>query len=167
MAIAAIVGSPVVDEISAHDPDLVSAGGSRTWSVRGRNFVVAVTELEAGDRLTEHDLPDEYVLLVQDDAVVGVEHDGRGLVSVPDSALVLAGRLLWNYWPTGVTVSWAQQHGGPYPATTAPTTTSVGTAAIDRFLRPVAWQGFPDTLLPPPIQEANPWHLPRRTDGEH
>ena len=89
MAIAAIVGSPVVDEISARDPDLVSAGGSRTWSVSGRNFVVAVTELEAGDRLTEHDLPDEYVLLVQDDAMLGVEHDGRALVSVSEPALVV------------------------------------------------------------------------------
>ncbi|WP_330254400.1 aldehyde dehydrogenase (NADP(+)) [Nocardia sp. NBC_00565] len=78
----------------------------------------------------------------------------------------LAGRLLWNDWPTGVTVSWAQQHGGPYPATTAPTTTSVGTAAITRFLRPIAWQGFPDRLLPPALREANPWRLPRRVDGK-
>ncbi|WP_236795382.1 aldehyde dehydrogenase (NADP(+)) [Amycolatopsis sp. GM8] len=77
----------------------------------------------------------------------------------------LAGRLLWNDWPTGVTVSWAQQHGGPYPATTAPTTTSVGTAAIERFLRPVAWQGFPDALLPPALRESNPWELPRRVNG--
>ena len=59
-----------------------------------------------------------------------------------------AGRVLWNQWPTGVSVTYAQQHGGPYPATTAPTTTSVGTAAIERFLRPVAYQGFPATLLP-------------------
>jgi NADP-dependent aldehyde dehydrogenase len=78
----------------------------------------------------------------------------------------LAGRLLWNEWPTGVTVSWAQQHGGPYPATTTPTTTSVGTAAVERFLRPVAWQGFPDALLPEALREANPWQLPRRTDGQ-
>ncbi|MEV6560763.1 aldehyde dehydrogenase (NADP(+)) [Nocardia sp. NPDC051756] len=78
----------------------------------------------------------------------------------------LAGRLIWNEWPTGVTVTWAQQHGGPYPATTAPTTTSVGTAAIDRFLRPVAWQGFPDSLLPPALREDNPWQLPRRIDGK-
>ncbi|MFG1795937.1 aldehyde dehydrogenase (NADP(+)) [Nocardia sp. NPDC049149] len=78
----------------------------------------------------------------------------------------LAGRLVWNDWPTGVTVTWAQQHGGPYPATTAPTTTSVGTAAIDRFLRPVAWQGFPDRLLPPALRENNPWRLPRRVDGK-
>ena len=78
----------------------------------------------------------------------------------------LAGRLLWNDCPTGVTVSWAQQHGGPYPATTAPATTSVGAATIDRFLRPMAWQGFPDALLPPPVQESNPWQLPRRIDGK-
>jgi NADP-dependent aldehyde dehydrogenase len=78
----------------------------------------------------------------------------------------LGGRLLWNQWPTGVTVTWAQQHGGPYPATTAPTTTSVGTAAIHRFLRPIAWQGFPDALLPHALQEDNPWRLPRRVDGQ-
>lgn len=59
-----------------------------------------------------------------------------------------AGRLLWNQWPTGVSVTYAQQHGGPYPATTAPGTTSVGTAAIARFVRPVAYQGFPASLLP-------------------
>ncbi|MEW9519129.1 aldehyde dehydrogenase (NADP(+)) [Streptomyces tubercidicus] len=77
-----------------------------------------------------------------------------------------AGRLVWNEWPTGVTVSWAQHHGGPYPATTAPTTTSVGAAAIARFQRPVAWQGFPDALLPEALREGNPWGLPRRVDGE-
>lgn len=59
-----------------------------------------------------------------------------------------AGRLLWNQWPTGVSVTGAQQHGGPYPASTAPATTSVGAAAIERFVRPVAWQGFPEHLLP-------------------
>ncbi|WP_162903801.1 aldehyde dehydrogenase family protein [Leucobacter sp. wl10] len=59
-----------------------------------------------------------------------------------------AGRLLWRQWPTGVSVTAAQQHGGPYPASTTSQTTSVGTAAIFRFLRPVAWQGFPQNLLP-------------------
>lgn len=77
----------------------------------------------------------------------------------------LAGRLLWNDWPTGITLSWAQQHGGPYPATTAPGFTSMGTAAIARFLRPVAWQGFPDALLPPALRADNPWRAPRRVDG--
>ncbi|MBS2547964.1 hypothetical protein KGQ19_13930 [Catenulispora sp. NL8] len=89
MSIAAIAGTPVVDEISQRDPDLVSAGGSRTWSARGRNFVVAITELEAGDRLAEHDVPDEFVLLVQDDAEVSVEHEGQAPVSVSEPALVV------------------------------------------------------------------------------
>ncbi|MFE0022016.1 aldehyde dehydrogenase (NADP(+)) [Amycolatopsis sp. NPDC059021] len=99
-------------------------------------------------------------------ATIQGEEDEADLVRGLLPALTrLAGRLLWNDWPTGVTVSWAQQHGGPYPATTAPTTTSVGTAAIERFLRPVAWQGFPDALLPEALRDANPWRLPRRTDG--
>lgn len=89
MTIAAVTGAAVVDEVSARDPDLTSAGGSRTWSVCGRNFVVAITELAAGDRLTEDGLPDEYLLLVQDDAVVGVEHGGRPPVAVASPALVV------------------------------------------------------------------------------
>jgi acyl-CoA reductase-like NAD-dependent aldehyde dehydrogenase len=76
-----------------------------------------------------------------------------------------AGRVLWNGWPTGVTVSYAQHHGGPYPATTAPATTSVGTAAIARFTRPVSYQDLPDAALPPALQEANPWGIARRVDG--
>ncbi|MEX5257981.1 aldehyde dehydrogenase (NADP(+)) [Kocuria arenosa] len=75
-----------------------------------------------------------------------------------------SGRVLWNGWPTGVTVSYAQFHGGPYPATTS-ATTSVGTAAIGRFMRPVAYQTFPDAQLPPALQEANPWAITRRVDG--
>lgn len=76
-----------------------------------------------------------------------------------------AGRVLWNQWPTGVSVTAAQQHGGPYPATTAVGTTSVGTAAITRFLRPVAYQNVPEVLLPEALREANPLGIPRRIDG--
>ena len=74
------------------------------------------------------------------------------------------GRVLRNGWPTGVSVTYAQQHGGPYPAATS-TTTSVGTAAARRFLRPVAYQDFADADLPPELQEANPLGVPRRVDG--
>ncbi|WP_058853124.1 aldehyde dehydrogenase (NADP(+)), partial [Nocardia jinanensis] len=59
-----------------------------------------------------------------------------------------AGRIIWNQWPTGVTVSDAQQHGGPWPATTAPVSTSVGTGAALRFARPVAYQNMPAATLP-------------------
>ncbi|MGI5169817.1 aldehyde dehydrogenase (NADP(+)) [Spirillospora sp. CA-253888] len=82
-----------------------------------------------------------------------------------DLAAALAGRsgrVLWNQWPTGVSVTHAMQHGGPFPATTAPATTSVGTAAVERFLRPVAYQGWPQELLPPPLRDDNPWKVPQR-----
>ncbi|TDD89189.1 aldehyde dehydrogenase (NADP(+)) [Saccharopolyspora karakumensis] len=72
-----------------------------------------------------------------------------------------AGRVIFNQWPTGVAVTPAQQHGGPYPATTAVSHTSVGTAAIDRFLRPVSYQNCPEALLPAALRDANPLGLPR------
>ncbi|MFC7343679.1 aldehyde dehydrogenase (NADP(+)) [Saccharopolyspora griseoalba] len=73
-----------------------------------------------------------------------------------------AGRLLFNGWPTGVAVSHAMQHGGPYPATTDARFTSVGTAAIDRFLRPVTYQNVPSALLPPALRDDNPWGVPQQ-----
>lgn len=76
-----------------------------------------------------------------------------------------SGRVIWNGWPTGVSVTFAQQHGGPYPATTSPSSTSVGTAAIGRFLRPVAYQDFPQDHLPAALRDDNPWKLPRLVDG--
>jgi NADP-dependent aldehyde dehydrogenase len=76
-----------------------------------------------------------------------------------------AGRLLVNGWPTGVEVCDAMVHGGPFPATSDSRTTSVGTAAILRFLRPVCYQDFPDSLLPTALKHANPLHLSRLLDG--
>jgi NADP-dependent aldehyde dehydrogenase len=64
----------------------------------------------------------------------------------------IAGRIVCNGWPTGVAVVAAQHHGGPWPATTAPAYTSVGTAAIRRWLTPVAYQDLPPALLPPPLR---------------
>jgi alpha-ketoglutaric semialdehyde dehydrogenase len=75
------------------------------------------------------------------------------------------GRIIVNGWPTGVEVGHAMVHGGPFPATSDTRTTSVGTLAINRFLRPVAYQNLPQELLPSPLQDANPWHLNRRIDG--
>lgn len=74
-----------------------------------------------------------------------------------------AGRLIHNGWPTGVAVTLAQQHGGPFPATTDPSTTSVGTTAIDRWLVPVTFQDWPDELLPPELQRTNPLGVPVRS----
>jgi NADP-dependent aldehyde dehydrogenase len=76
-----------------------------------------------------------------------------------------AGRILVNGWPTGVEVSHAMVHGGPFPATSDSRTTSVGTLAIRRFLRPVCYQNLPAGLLPEAVQDANPLGLWRRMDG--
>ena len=76
-----------------------------------------------------------------------------------------AGRVVVNGWPTGVATTWAQQHGGPWPATSRPDATSVGAAALDRFTRPVAFQGVPDEVLPAALQSGNPWSVPRRVNG--
>jgi NADP-dependent aldehyde dehydrogenase len=95
-------------------------------------------------------------------------------IEEPDTALARdllpilerkAGRLVVNGFPTGVEVSYAIVHGGPSPATSDSRVTSVGAMAIDRFLRPVCYQDFPASLLPDPLQDANPLHLPRLVDG--
>ena len=77
-----------------------------------------------------------------------------------------AGRLLVNGWPTGVEVSHAMVHGGPFPATSDARTTSVGTAAILRFLRPVCYQNFPQALLPEALRDSNPPKVSKLLDGE-
>lgn len=71
------------------------------------------------------------------------------------------GRVLFNGWSTGVAVTPAQQHGGPWPATTNDSSTSVGTAAINRFLRPVAFQNAPAAFLPEALRDDNPLHVPQ------
>ncbi|NUB31459.1 aldehyde dehydrogenase (NADP(+)) [Azospirillum brasilense] len=76
-----------------------------------------------------------------------------------------AGRILANGWPTGVEVCHAMVHGGPFPATSDGRTTSVGTAAIERFLRPVCYQDIPADLLPQALRDGNPLGLWRRFDG--
>ena len=76
-----------------------------------------------------------------------------------------SGRVIVNGYPTGVGVSWSMQHGGPWPSTTSSTGTSVGAAAIERWLRPVTYQSTPDELLPPALRESNPLAIPRRVDG--
>lgn len=89
---------------------------------------------------------------------------GEQSVDVARVAAALAatsGRVLFDEWPTGVAVSPAMQHGGPSPATTHDAGTSVGTAAITRFLRAVSYQNAPQWLLPTQLRDENDWHTPR------
>lgn len=76
------------------------------------------------------------------------------------------GRILANGFPTGVEVSYAMVHGGPYPATSDSRATSVGAMAIERFLRPVCYQDLPAALLPESLADDNPLNLWRLRDGE-
>ncbi|HEY0807774.1 MAG TPA: aldehyde dehydrogenase (NADP(+)) [Pseudonocardiaceae bacterium] len=76
-----------------------------------------------------------------------------------------AGRILFNGFPTGVAVAWAQQHGGPWPATNT-LHTSVGLTSVRRFLRPVAWQDAPQSVLPAELRDdPGGAAVPRRVDG--
>ncbi|WP_291046367.1 aldehyde dehydrogenase family protein [Herbiconiux sp.] len=75
------------------------------------------------------------------------------------------GRVAVDAWPTGVIGTWAQQHGGPWPATSRPEATSVGAGALDRFLRPVTVQNARAGLIPAFVSRENPWSIPLRIDG--
>ncbi len=75
------------------------------------------------------------------------------------------GRLVFNGYPTGVEVCPSMVHGGPFPSTTAPQTTSVGTLAVYRFTRPVCFQDFPDAYLPDALKDSNPLRIARLEEG--
>ncbi|MFN3820451.1 aldehyde dehydrogenase (NADP(+)) [Blastomonas sp.] len=92
----------------------------------------------------------------------GDHDDARALLPVLERRV---GRILANGWPTGVEVGHAINHGGPYPATSDGRTTSVGTLAIDRFLRPVSYQDLPSDLLPPMLREGGQTGMVSRIDG--
>lgn len=91
----------------------------------------------------------------------GTTANAAQLRALVDAISKQVGRVLFNGWPTGVAVTPAQQHGGPWPATTNDTSTSVGTSAIKRFLRPVAFQNAPDAFLPDALRDGNPLSVPQ------
>lgn len=115
--------------------------------------------------------PDEYLRAARaldghlTAAVFGSEDDltaNRELISILAEK---AGRLIFNGFPTGVEVSPAMVHGGPYPSTSDARYTSVGTRAIYRFARPVCFQNFPDAQVPAELRAANPLGILRLVDG--
>jgi NADP-dependent aldehyde dehydrogenase len=147
-------------------------------------FKADVSLLLKGDELLQEEVfgPTTIVIEVEDRAQLAAALQGlRGqltatLIGEPDELLEYrwlaemlqekVGRILLNGYPTGVEVCEAMVHGGPYPATSDSRGTSVGTLAIDRFLRPVCFQNYPDALLPEALQNANPLGIRRLVDGE-
>jgi 2,5-dioxopentanoate dehydrogenase len=95
----------------------------------------------------------------------GTDEDLKEFAPLVDILREKAGRLVFGGMPTGLEVGPATQHGGPYPATTDPRFTSVGTAAILRFVRPVCFQDFPQAWLPAELKDENPRGIARLVDG--
>lgn len=96
----------------------------------------------------------------------GTEEDLKEYAELVEILEQKVGRIIFNGFPTGVEVCHSMVHGGPFPSTTAPQTTSVGTAAIKRFVRPVCYQDFPQDALPEALKDSNPLGIWRLVDGE-
>ncbi|WP_025468127.1 aldehyde dehydrogenase family protein, partial [Acinetobacter baumannii] len=147
-------------------------------------FKADVELLLAGDQLLQEEIfgPTTVIIEVEDKAqliqalqsmngqlTVTLIADEADLTEFADVVPVLeekAGRLLINGYPTGVEVCDAMVHGGPYPATSDARGTSVGTLAIDRYLRPVCYQNYPQSLLPEALKDSNPLQILRLVNGE-
>ncbi|MBF4458744.1 aldehyde dehydrogenase family protein [Pseudoclavibacter sp. VKM Ac-2867] len=97
--------------------------------------------------------------------VHAVDGDFEMIEGLVDVAAATSGRVVVNGVPTGVRVAWSTTHGGPYPASTSPSSTSVGASAIDRWTRPVTWQSTPDRFLPDELREDPREPVPTRVDG--
>ncbi|WP_020672966.1 aldehyde dehydrogenase family protein [Amycolatopsis nigrescens] len=184
--------SQIAESATGGVDELVAAGGrvvGRTegpaegWTVAATVLEVPIEKLQSGSRLLEECFGPVAVVVEYEDraqldqalgqlqgtltaAVMSAGPDDPEVAEFVSRLSTLAGRVTVNDWPTGVAITWAQQHGGPWPATTAPGTTSVGAGALARFTRPVAYQSVPDAALPAALQQANPWQLPRRIDGK-
>jgi NADP-dependent aldehyde dehydrogenase len=147
---AVVLSTTVADLLADPDAMLVECFGPTTLLVEYESVDDALEAIAAvGGSLTAtlHAGPD-------DDSAATAEALAR-----------ISGRVLFGGWPTGVAVNWAQQHGGPWPSTTSSTHTSVGAAAVRRWLRPVAYQSAPSAVLPAALRDDNPLRIPRRVDG--
>jgi alpha-ketoglutaric semialdehyde dehydrogenase len=108
-------------------------------------------------------------MLLKGQLTATLHSEGKEMGDYPeliDQLGLRVGRLLVNGFPTGVEVCDAMVHGGPFPASTDSRFTSVGTAAIARFVRPVCYQNFPEALLPEPLRNDNPLNILRLVNGE-
>lgn len=149
-------GWAVAPAVLAVRPQLLRAGSRLLAECFGPMALVAEYGSDEERQTVLATLPGSLAAAVQG----GDQHDPE-IGPLVDQLSQHVGRVLVNGWPTGVAVTWAQQHGGPWPATTNPAVSSVGAAALRRFIRPVAYQDVPDDALPP----ANPSQLHRRVDG--
>jgi acyl-CoA reductase-like NAD-dependent aldehyde dehydrogenase len=158
---------PMTDGITA--PGMVTllrvSDLSRTPHVFEEHFgpscVLAVYDSSAGLTTALDMLPSGLTATVH-----AQPHESPGTNALISALRGKVGRLIWNQFPTGVTVAGSMHHGGPYPGSSVSAHTSVGWTALRRFQRPVTYQNFPDDALPAALKDANPLGLTRRVDGE-
>lgn len=98
--------------------------------------------------------------------LMATEEDLAAYADILELQQTLAGRIIINSAPTGVEVCAAMVHGGPYPSTTDARYTSVGSSAIQRWVRPLCFQGFPDALLPDALKNSNPLNIWRTVNNQ-
>ncbi|MDT0684979.1 aldehyde dehydrogenase (NADP(+)) [Autumnicola psychrophila] len=170
---------------SKNNVEVLAKGKEESSSCRGTSYLLHTT---AQSFLSEHSLQEEIfgpstlaITAQHKDEIVkaaenlyghltitihGTEED---LLEHQDLIRVLeqkTGRIIINGYPTGVEVCDSMVHGGPFPATTDSRSTSVGTAAIKRFVRPVCYQSFPTSLLPDELKDGNPLKIWRLVNGD-
>jgi len=174
-----------LEHLLAHPGVTHLAGEKQSGNqARPQLFKADVSLLLKGDELLQEEVfgPTTIVIEAADDAQLKAALQGlRGQLTatlIGEQADLVAyqwlvplleqkvGRILVNGYPTGVEVCEAMVHGGPYPATSDSRGTSVGSLAIDRFLRPVCYQNYPEALLPEALRNSNPLGLKRLVNGE-
>jgi NADP-dependent aldehyde dehydrogenase len=153
----------------AHASPAMLATDAATWldneALRGEIFGPATVSVACGS----HEELLQVAKQIQGGLTATIHGTPEDLEKYSDLVAALrmrAGRLIFNGYPTGVEVSHAMHHGGPYPATTDSKFTSVGATAIYRFARPICYQDFPEPMLPPELQNANPRNLWRTVNGQ-
>ncbi len=183
LAVAPLLSKSIADRYSAAISDLASRGDIEiaTGVARAEGFGVTptifITTWEIASKnsalLEEHFGPTTVVITCDENQYPTIASALHGQLTATihgtdqdDVSTLLsiltgkAGRVIWNGFPTGVAVTTAMNHGGPWPSSST-FTTSVGTDAIYRFMRPVAYQGFAQSVLPSALQDSNPWSVPQ------
>lgn len=130
--------------------------------VFGPSTIIVVLENENELETALNNLKGQLTITFQ-----GTNEELKSNSNLIEIAIEKAGRLIINGFPTGVEVCHSMHHGGPYPATTNIKSTSVGTESINRFLKPICFQDFPENLLPPELKNSNPLEILRQVNGEY
>ncbi|UZK70675.1 aldehyde dehydrogenase (NADP(+)) [Sphingomonas sp. S1-29] len=173
---AKLEGSPFVTKVAeGAEPAGPTQGRAALFSVAGKDFLADPVHLHevfgASSVVVRCANLDELLSVLSElegqlTATLQIDEgdyaDAKRVLPVLERTV---GRILANGWPTGVEVTHAMVHGGPYPATSDGRSTSVGTLAIDRFLRPVSYQDLPEALLPEALREGAQAGVLTRVDG--